>query len=146
MSLTFNFTAQADVRVVISGEDLKGFEVARAMVKGAASVPGFKPVEKYSPQEQYVASEMLSDKSNEEVLRTLIRLGAREHLGKSFLEFSRDNCTDSKSARVSPVQVTFREPPARTCKGCLEANCVLKERDQNVGCGDKRVAAGPEVA
>lgn len=109
MSLTFNFTAQADVRVVISGKDLEVFEAARAMAKAVVSLTGFKPAEKSSPQEQYVASEMLSDKSTEEVLRILLRLGAREKLGTSFLEFAHENCTDAKSARVSPVQVTFRE-------------------------------------
>jgi len=108
MSITLNLDVSAGLRVVLGGSDLKGFQVARAMAKAAAAVEGFKPG-KLNAQEQVIADQMLSDASDEEALKFILTISIREHLGEALREFARDNCTDKKSARVSPVQVTFRE-------------------------------------
>lgn len=109
MSITLNLDVSAGLRIVLGSSDLKGFRVARAMAKAAAAVEGFEPSEKLNAQEQIIATQMLSDASDEEVLKFILKISIREHLGEAIREFAVDNCSDKKSARVSPVQVAFRE-------------------------------------
>ncbi|WP_323156960.1 hypothetical protein [Pseudomonas rhodesiae] len=111
MALTLNFNVSADVRVVIQESDLTAFRVSRDMARVAVKHGKELNDQKMNKLELETVRRMLSDDSDEEVIKFLMRSGAREHVQESLRELARDNCTDKKSARVSPVKVVFKDRP-----------------------------------
>lgn len=111
MSLTLNFNVSADVRVVIQEKDLIAFRVCRDMAKIGAKHSVDLSNGTRSKFDAEVLRHMLSDESDEDVIKFLLRAGTREHVQESLRELARDNCTDKKSARVSPVTVAFKDRP-----------------------------------
>ena len=111
MALTLNFNVSADVRVVIQEKDLRAFRVARDIAKIGAKHGKDTTDPKLSKFEQETLRRMLSEDSDEEVIKFLMRHGSREHVQESLRELASDNCSDKKSARVSPVKVVFANRP-----------------------------------
>jgi hypothetical protein len=132
MAKTFKMAVNFPRSIVLSTETIKDFLEAREEARKILAEPK-RPLKGES---KFRVELLASDKSDDEVLQTIYRSGARRLLRE---EFVKELCGDESTGRIGDVRIVFEAPPKRTCQGCIVTDCQRPySRGENVGCDDKR--------